>query len=203
MSSLTVNGGDFRIDATSPATADKVTVLGATAFNGPSTITPTTTPLPGTYVLLTSTNVSGTAPTLNTPAGGNSRATFSLDFDTTLDQIRMLVTGTPKSLTWTGANGPAWDVNTTTNWTDGAINEKFFNLVLERWGALPYEVVVVGDSLLHDIKGGLDLGSLTVHCSFGATPQVLHDNAQAAGTIMPDATIDDLSQLPALVQAWA
>jgi putative hydrolase of the HAD superfamily len=82
-------------------------------------------------------------------------------------------------------------------------DEKFFNIVLERWNALPYEVVIVGDSLLHDIKGGLDLGAMTVQCGFGTTGQVEHDNAQAAGQITPDATISEMGQLPALVYEWA
>jgi putative hydrolase of the HAD superfamily len=80
---------------------------------------------------------------------------------------------------------------------------KFFNIVLERWNVLPYEVVVAGDSLLQDIQGGLDLGALTVQCCFGTTPQVEHDNAQAAGQIIPDATISELGQLPAQVYEWA
>jgi putative hydrolase of the HAD superfamily len=82
-------------------------------------------------------------------------------------------------------------------------DEKFFQVVLDRWGVLPYEVVVVGDALLYDIKGGIDLGALTVQCTFATTPQVAHDNTQAAGQIVPDAVIDDLRQLPALVQAWS
>lgn len=82
-------------------------------------------------------------------------------------------------------------------------DEKFFHLVLERWDALPYEIIVVGDSLLHDIKGGIDLGALTVHCTYASTPQVTYDNAQVADQIIPDAVIDALSRLPAIVQAWA
>jgi putative hydrolase of the HAD superfamily len=81
-------------------------------------------------------------------------------------------------------------------------DEKFFNIVLERWDVLPYEVVVVGDSLLHDVKGGLDLGALTVQCCFGTTPQVEHDNAQVSGQVAPDATISDLGQLPVLIYEW-
>jgi putative hydrolase of the HAD superfamily len=82
-------------------------------------------------------------------------------------------------------------------------DEKIFNLVLERWDALPHEVVVVGDSLLHDIKGGIEFGALTVQCLMRPTPQVAQDNAQIAGQIVPDATIDDLRQLPALIATWA
>lgn len=82
-------------------------------------------------------------------------------------------------------------------------DEKIFNIVLERWGALPYEVIVVGDSLLHDIKGGIEVGALTVQACLGSPAQVSQDNALVAEQIVPDATIDDLSQLPALIAAWA
>lgn len=80
---------------------------------------------------------------------------------------------------------------------------RFFELALERWDALPYEVVVVGDSLRHDIQAALELGALTVQAALGEPPpQVAHDNAQLAGQVKPDAIIDDLRKLPALVQAW-
>jgi FMN phosphatase YigB (HAD superfamily) len=80
---------------------------------------------------------------------------------------------------------------------------QFFNLVLERWDALPYEVVVVGDSLLHDIQGGIELGALTVQCRAALSPQIAHNNAQLQDKVKPDAVIGDLSQLPAIVAAWA
>lgn len=80
---------------------------------------------------------------------------------------------------------------------------RLFTIALERWDALPYEVVVVGDSLRHDIQGGIELGALTVQAALGELPpQVAHDNAQLVGQIKPDALIDDLSKLPALVQGW-
>jgi len=82
-------------------------------------------------------------------------------------------------------------------------DEKIYAPILERWEALPYEVVVVGDSLLHDIKGGIELGALTVQCIIGANTQVAFDNQQVAGQIVPDAVIDDLAKLPAIIQAWA
>ena len=81
-------------------------------------------------------------------------------------------------------------------------DEKYFQIVLDRWDALPYEVVVVGDSLLHDIKGGIDLGALTVQTAFGSSSQVEHDNAQFAAQIAPDAVITDMQALPELVLQW-
>ncbi len=82
-------------------------------------------------------------------------------------------------------------------------DEKIFNPVLERWGVLPYEVVLIGDSLLHDIKGGIELGALTVQCTIGTSAQVAFDNQQVAEQIVPDALIDDLAKLPAIINQWA
>lgn len=80
---------------------------------------------------------------------------------------------------------------------------QIFQLVLARWDALPYEIVVVGDDLRRDIQGGIELGALTVQTTFAATAQVQFDNVALAATIRADAIIDELAQLPALVQAWA
>lgn len=82
-------------------------------------------------------------------------------------------------------------------------DEKFFQIALERWEALPYEVIIAGDSLLHDIKGGLDLGALTVQTNFSSNSQTEHDNAQLADQIVPDAVIDQINQLPELVKQWS
>ncbi|MBX3014823.1 MAG: HAD family hydrolase [Caldilineaceae bacterium] len=80
---------------------------------------------------------------------------------------------------------------------------QIFQLVLERWDALPYEVVVVGADLRRDIQGGIDVGALTVQTTFATAAQVTFDNQQLASTVTADAVIDDLAQLPTLVQAWA
>lgn len=82
-------------------------------------------------------------------------------------------------------------------------DEKFFNLVLERWDALPYEVVVVGDSLAHDIKGGIELGALTVQTMFPTDAQVMHDNAAVADAVVADAKLEEWDNLVEIVQAWA
>ncbi|MCB9155603.1 MAG: HAD family hydrolase [Caldilineaceae bacterium] len=82
-------------------------------------------------------------------------------------------------------------------------DEIFFNLVLERWDALPHEVIVVGDSLVHDIKGGLDLGAFTVQVQGPTSVQIAYQNEQAAAQVRPDAVISELAQLPALVAQWA
>jgi HAD superfamily hydrolase (TIGR01509 family) len=79
---------------------------------------------------------------------------------------------------------------------------RYLQIVLDRWDALPYEVVVVGDSLIQDIQAGIDLGALTVLVQGETSPQVAHDNAQAAGQIQPDAVISAWGQLPDVIAAW-
>ena len=79
---------------------------------------------------------------------------------------------------------------------------QIFNIVLEQWDALPYEIVVVGDSLHEDIQGGIEVGALTVLTTMGTSSQVAHDNAQLAKQIIPDATIPHLAQLPQHIYAW-
>ena len=126
LSSLTVNGGDIRFDLGSGGASDRLNVVGTVSFNASSTITPANV-MEGTYTLLTADTLRGTPPTLNVPTG--ARATFALSFETLADQIRLIITGAPpKSLTWTGAQSSEWDLNTTANWTDGAMVETFFNL---------------------------------------------------------------------------
>ncbi|MEZ4868648.1 MAG: HAD hydrolase-like protein [Caldilineaceae bacterium] len=80
---------------------------------------------------------------------------------------------------------------------------RIFTLALERWNALPYEIVVVGDSLRHDIQGGLELGALTVQSLWATSNQVTFDNQQLAQQVSADAQIEDWHTLPALIQDWA
>lgn len=80
---------------------------------------------------------------------------------------------------------------------------RFFQIVLDRWDVLPYETVVIGDSLADDISGGLELGAMTVLLQGSTVPQVEHQNQELAGQLLPDATIRDLDQLPALIREWS
>lgn len=80
---------------------------------------------------------------------------------------------------------------------------KFFQPALTHWDALPHEVVIVGDSLRHDIQGGLELGALTVQITGATRPQVAFDNAQLAAQVRADATLTDLAELPQIVRLWA
>jgi HAD superfamily hydrolase (TIGR01509 family) len=80
---------------------------------------------------------------------------------------------------------------------------RYFELVLDRWDALPYEVVVVGDSLVHDIQGGIELGSQTIWVNIDTSAQVQHDNTAVAAQVRPDATVTDLADVAQWVAAWA
>ncbi len=77
-----------------------------------------------------------------------------------------------------------------------------FQLAATRWDAMPHELVVVGDSLAHDILGGLELGTMTVQTRL--VPGLISEaDALLADQIAPDAVIDSLNQLPALIHEWA
>jgi putative hydrolase of the HAD superfamily len=79
----------------------------------------------------------------------------------------------------------------------------FFNVVLERWEALPYEAVVVGDSLVDDVQGGLETGTLTIWLNAETTPQVQHHNEMVREAVKPDHIVTSLDEVPALVRAWS
>lgn len=74
-----------------------------------------------------------------------------------------------------------------------------YDPILKRWDVEPYEVVCVGDSLQHDIAGGLELGARTVHCRM--VP--LAEDRRVVAKIKPDAVIHDLGELPELIQMWS
>lgn len=80
---------------------------------------------------------------------------------------------------------------------------RIYQIALDLWDALPYEIVVVGDSLRHDIQGGIELGALTVLAAGVTRPQVRHDNQQLAGQVRADAVLSDLRDLPRQVRTWA
>ena len=79
---------------------------------------------------------------------------------------------------------------------------RFFQIVLDRWDAMPYETVVVGDSLVDDIQGGLELGALTTWISGLTSPQVEQQNQLVVHQVKPDAVVHHLEQLPALIRQW-
>ena len=77
-----------------------------------------------------------------------------------------------------------------------------FQLAATRWDAMPHEIVVVGDSLAQDILGGLEFGAFTVQTRM-VPGLISEEDATVADQIGPDAVIDSLDELPALIQEWA
>lgn len=75
-----------------------------------------------------------------------------------------------------------------------------FNIVLDQWDALPYELVVVGPSLKHDIAAAIELGAQAVYAKLQPEPpaEIPLENPPA-----PDAVVNDLSDLPPIVAGWA
>ncbi|MCB0114123.1 MAG: HAD family hydrolase [Caldilineaceae bacterium] len=73
-----------------------------------------------------------------------------------------------------------------------------YDIVIKRWDVEPYELVCVGDSLKHDIAGGIDLGAQTIHCCM--IP--LAEDQRIVDEVNADAVVGDLGEVWGLVEAW-
>ncbi len=73
-----------------------------------------------------------------------------------------------------------------------------FDLILSRWNLPSESVVMVGDTLNADILGAHDAGMRGVLITADESPR----NDEDRETIIPDATIASLSELPGLVEMW-
>jgi autotransporter-associated beta strand protein len=129
---LQLNGGTIVYDmaATPGPGNDLVQVNGSTTLTSGRVVPNFLAGVPagGTYTVLTSTGgFSGSAANIvvdwpgRTPNSPMQASGNSLVFSPSA-----IVPG--KSLTWTGTNGNNWDVETTQNWTDGTMPERFFDL---------------------------------------------------------------------------
>jgi HAD superfamily hydrolase (TIGR01662 family) len=74
-----------------------------------------------------------------------------------------------------------------------------FQLALDNIGVSPEEAVMVGDTLRADIKGAQALGIAAVWITRQADTD---QNAADLATIVPDATIKKLHELPPLLDNW-
>ncbi len=116
LSSLATSGGDIHVDAT--GAGDKIVVTGTATFNGASvSVAPNTTA--GTYTILTAgLLVDTTVPTLSVASLG--RSTYALGFST-LNTIKLTVTGGSANLTWNstagGGDGTTWDIQNSQNFS--------------------------------------------------------------------------------------
>ena len=75
---------------------------------------------------------------------------------------------------------------------------RIFEMVLEQWGLSPQQVVMVGDTLDADVLGAHIVGMHGVWVDRGPVNPWSH-NEESKGHIVPDATIQQLAQLPDLM----
>ncbi len=179
MSSLNVGGGDFRLDLLGGSNNDKIVVNGPASFNGLSTITAnSTSPVAGTYTILTATSLSGIAP--SAPAG--ARINYVVDFGVSVpNTIKLTVSGGAKTLTWTGAapgDGLTWDVQGQQNWSDNggvSTNEKFFNqdsLIFDDVGAAHAAIA---------LNAPLSPGAVTINSNTGTSNYTISGSGSIDG----------------------
>ncbi len=78
-------------------------------------------------------------------------------------------------------------------------NPRIFKIVLDDWELLPDRVVMVGDMLGADILGAHNAGMRGVWATMQTEREA---NAAHMHTIVPDATIASLAELPKLLAEW-
>jgi HAD superfamily hydrolase (TIGR01662 family) len=78
-------------------------------------------------------------------------------------------------------------------------NPRIFRVVLEQWRLPPDDVVMVGDMLGADILGAHNAGLRGIWATMQAERGA---NDAHADTIIPEAEIQSLSELPGLLQRW-
>jgi HAD superfamily hydrolase (TIGR01662 family) len=75
---------------------------------------------------------------------------------------------------------------------------RIFQVVLDHWGFAPSKVVMVGDNLGADIFGAHECGMFSVWLTHYADK---NQNRDFIGRVQPDATIEQLSELPHLLNS--
>ena len=78
-------------------------------------------------------------------------------------------------------------------------NPRIFKIVLDYWRLPPEQVVMAGDMLGADILGAHNVGMRGVWATMQAEREA---NAAHVHTVVPDATISSLSELPPLLEKW-
>ncbi len=124
----------------------------------------------GTYTLVTGGgSIVGGASNLFFPYPADTRQSVSLTV--TNGSILLNLVGNLGNLTWRGTNGSAWDLQTTTNWSNAGVADEFYNLdtvnftdastngTVNLIGALePLSVMVSNSTRAYTFSGG---GTLT------------------------------------------
>lgn len=78
-------------------------------------------------------------------------------------------------------------------------NPRIFKAVLDQWGIAPDEAVMIGDMLGADVLGAKNVGMRSVWATMQADRAA---NEAHLDTLIPDATIASLSELPPLLARW-
>jgi putative hydrolase of the HAD superfamily len=76
-----------------------------------------------------------------------------------------------------------------------------FHMALHDWGLTPPETVMVGDTLNADVLGAHNAGMRGVWVDRGPT-NPWSNNEESKDHITPDATIEQLAELPDLIDRW-
>ena len=141
-----------------------------------------------------------------------------------LDLVGRLVPGAEAALRWCKAHGLTTGLITNTLWRgdeevredarrfgfDDAIDHiasshsvgwqkphrAIFERALSLAGARPADALMVGDRMLQDVFGAKSLGMRAIW------RRPLEGAPQEAVDVVPDATIEDLTELPAIVEKW-
>jgi autotransporter-associated beta strand protein len=200
MSSLTVNSGELRFDL--GATSDLINVSGQAIFNG-GNISVAGIPQPGTYTVLTAGALTlSTPPSVTQPSDSNNRpASYTLN-TATANTLKLVITGGPISITWTGNNSTAWDIHTTQNWTSGSpdffYNQDFVNftqtsanrnVTINNGDVSPGTVVFSHSTGSYTINGGNGIaGSGGVTISGGGTVVMNTNNSYTGTTAVQNGT---------------
>jgi FMN phosphatase YigB (HAD superfamily) len=81
-------------------------------------------------------------------------------------------------------------------------DKALFDIAVQQWDVMPYELVVAGPSLKHDVAGAIELGAQAVMTRIEPEgPSSLYDIPGVS--VSPDAVINSLAELPAIVAKWA
>ena len=160
----------------------------------------------GNYYLITgaTNSTAWSSVTTNLPAG--TRQTFSVNCPaagSNPSYTRLTVTGSAASLVWSGTNGGAWDLSTTTNWINGSAADEFYNLDTVRFDdtstngtvtitgtVQPATVLVTNNSRAYTFGGGGALGGIASLVKSGSSSLTLNSsNGFSGGTTLNGGTI--------------
>ncbi len=111
-------GGGTTIDV-NPAVAGNLTAGGSINVTGTVSVNLTSPPTGPVVVMSCTGTLTATAGNFTAP--GYPTAAFSVVGK------QVLVSVSSENLTWTGVGGSQWDLNSTSNWTDGSTARKFLN----------------------------------------------------------------------------